>query len=124
MKRNIHNMETLQKSILNRFLFFLLLYGFMCFPLRLMAQTFKLKGVVTDESRNPIDYANVVCLNRDSICVGGCITDISGRFGIELDTTVSSIRISKIGYVAKTFRKPFSSQFVLPTDNQLLKESR
>ncbi|GAE19124.1 lysine 2,3-aminomutase [Bacteroides pyogenes DSM 20611 = JCM 6294] len=122
MKRNIHNMETLQKSILNRFLFFLLLYGFMCFPLRLMAQTFKLKGVVTDESRNPIDYANVVCLNRDSICVGGCITDISGRFGIELDTTVSSIRISKIGYVAKTFRQPFSSQFVLPTDNQLLKE--
>lgn len=115
-------MKTLRKYLPNNFSLFLLVCSLVCFPSWVMAQTIKLSGMVTDESRNPLDYANVVCLNGDSAYVGGGITDNFGRFSIELDTAIHSIRISKIGYVSRTFFKPFSTQFILATDNQLLKE--
>ncbi|HJC94911.1 MAG TPA: carboxypeptidase-like regulatory domain-containing protein, partial [Candidatus Phocaeicola gallinarum] len=115
-------MKTLRKYLPNNFSLFLLVCSLVCFPSWVMAQTIKLSGMVTDESRNPLDYANVVCLNGDSAYVGGGITDNFGRFSIELDTAIHSIRISKIGYVSRTFSKPFSTQFILATDNQLLKE--
>ena len=47
-------MKTLRKYLPNNFSLFLLVCSLVCFPSWVMAQTIKLSGMVTDESRNPL----------------------------------------------------------------------
>ncbi len=96
--------------------------GLLLMPAGVMAQATKTEGTLTDEHNNAIGYANVVCLNSDSTSVGGCVSDDSGHILIKTDTTVCAIRISKVGYVTKTFQRPFPSRFILAADGQLLDE--
>ena len=56
-------------------------------------------GVVVDEKREPISYANVVILStRDSILLGGGVTNESGYFAIPSEQDTVLARISYVGY--------------------------
>ncbi len=66
-------------------------------------------GKVVGEEALPLDYVNVVLLKADSTYVSGTITDENGMFLFENEEDSSKyIRISSIGYVAKTLDLPAS----------------
>ena len=59
------------------------------------------RTVLSESTREPIVYANVGVINRNV----GTVTDTSGHFSLKIpsDFINDSIRISSIGYVARTF---------------------
>ncbi|MGM9731348.1 MAG: outer membrane beta-barrel family protein [Prevotella sp.] len=66
-------------------------------PIYTFART--LCGNVTDEENNPIAFANVLALDRDSSFLEGVVTDSLGRFHFDiLPKTSEIIKVSCIGY--------------------------
>lgn len=62
----------------------------------------ELKGVVVDENKAPISFANVVVLKADSTYFAGTVTDENGSFVFRENLEGSKfIKISSIGYVSQ-----------------------
>lgn len=58
-----------------------------------------IRGTVADEHNNPIAFANVVVLDKDSTFLAGVVTDSVGAFFFDVLPTVSEIiKISCVGY--------------------------
>lgn len=59
------------------------------------------RTVLSESTREPVIYASVGVINRNL----GTVTDTSGNFSLSIPSGFvnDSIRISSVGYVAKTF---------------------
>lgn len=103
---------------------FLLLLTTMVFSINAIAQTFTLKGKVTDEEQNPVELATVSCLKQGKVTM----TSLKGEFSITLQSADSvTVQFSMIGYKTKTrvLRNPRgiqTLQIVLYEDNRTLSE--
>lgn len=103
---------------------FLLLLMTMVFSINAIAQTFTLKGKVTDEEQNPVELATVSCLKQGKVTM----TSLKGEFSITLQSADSvAVQFSMIGYKTKTrvLRNPRgiqTLQIVLYEDNKTLSE--
>lgn len=58
------------------------------------------RGVVTDPDNRPLEFANITLYNMtDTAFVGGCISDVDGKFMIEIDSDENLFfKCSYIGY--------------------------
>ena len=71
------------------------------------AQT--ISGIVTDESLQPIQYANITLLEKkDSSFIAGCVTDADGKFSVATEKADCILKVSYIG---------FASQYLVPSTN-------
>ena len=62
-----------------------------------------IKGLVTDESKQPIGYANVMLLrSADSVFINGVVTKEDGSFSDDADKGQYLVKVSCIGYETKT----------------------
>ena len=56
-------------------------------------------GKIVDESNQPIEFANIVCLSLpDSTFIYGTISDQDGKFTIPENSSKGILRISSVGY--------------------------
>lgn len=68
----------------------------------LPAQTLKLRGAIVSSSHQPIEFANVVLRNNDSVFVTGSVTDERGKFSLgNLQKGKYNLQISCLGYQTK-----------------------
>ncbi|MDR1198858.1 MAG: carboxypeptidase-like regulatory domain-containing protein [Prevotellaceae bacterium] len=78
---------------------------FLCFVISVPAQT--ISGKVVDEDAVPLEFANVVLLQKtDSSFVAGTTTDSAGIFLFNLTVSNYILKISIIGY--ETIEKPIN----------------
>ena len=85
----------------------ILLAGFQCF-----AQTFLLKGKVTDEHGSGLELATVSCLSQAAVTM----TNLKGEFQLSLTSADSVVvKFSMVGYKARTrtLRRPKGTQTLL-----------
>ena len=94
------------------------------FSINAIAQTFTLRGKVTDEDQNPVELATVACLKQGKVAM----TSLKGEYSLQLQSADSVvIQVSMIGYKTKTrvLRKPRgvqTLQMVLHEDNKMLSQ--
>ena len=94
------------------------------FSINAIAQTFTLRGKVTDEDQNPVELATVACLKQGKVAM----TSLKGEYSLTLQSADSVvIQVSMIGYKTKTrvLRKPRgvqTMQMVLHEDNKMLSQ--
>ena len=94
------------------------------FSINAIAQTFTLRGKVTDEDQNPVELATVACLKQGKVAM----TSLKGEYSLKLQSADSVvIQVSMIGYKTKTrvLRKPRgvqTLQMVLHEDNKMLSQ--
>ena len=94
------------------------------FSINAIAQTFTLRGKVTDEDQNPVELATVACLKQGKVVM----TSLKGEYSLTLQSADSVvIQVSMIGYKTKTrvLRKPRgvqTLQMVLHEDNKMLSQ--
>lgn len=87
----------------------------------MMAQTFTLKGQVTDENGEALELASVSVLSQMKVTM----TNLKGEFSMQLQSADSvAVKFSMVGYVSKTrvLRNPKGTQTLKVTlrdDNQL-----
>ncbi|MBQ9645466.1 MAG: carboxypeptidase-like regulatory domain-containing protein [Prevotella sp.] len=87
----------------------------------LLAQTFTLKGLVTDDEGNPLELATVACASQGKVTM----TNLKGEYRMTLHTADSVVvRFSMVGYRARTrtLYKPQGTQtlrILLRADQQL-----
>lgn len=83
----------------------------------------ELKGVVVDENKAPIGFANVVLLKADSTYLAGTVTDENGFFVFRENQDSSRfIKISSIGYATQTIDIPLTGDLgiiTLDTENAI-----
>ena len=80
--------------------------------LSLFAQTFTLKGKVTDDEGNALELATVTCAKQAAVTM----TNLKGEFQIKLQSADSvEVKFSMIGYKARTrvLRNPKTTQTLL-----------
>lgn len=79
-----------------------------------------IKGIVTDETGEPIIGANILLKGSGN----GTITDINGRFSIPADAGKKVLTVSYIGYISQEVKAEGQKELriVLKTNNQLLEE--
>ena len=86
----------------------------------------ELIGVVVDEKKAPIGFANVVLLKADSTYLAGTVTDQNGFFVFRENQDCSRfIKISSIGYSSQTIDIPLTGDLgiiTLDTENTMLGE--
>ena len=96
----------------------------LAFSINAIAQTFTLRGKVTDEDQNPVELATVACLKQGKVVM----TSLKGEYSLTLQSADSVvIQVSMIGYKTKTrvLRKPRgvqTLQMVLHEDNKMLSQ--
>lgn len=96
----------------------------LAFSINAIAQTFTLRGKVTDEDQNPVELATVACLKQGKVAM----TSLKGEYNLTLQSADSVvIQVSMIGYKTKTrvLRKPRgvqTLQMVLHEDNKMLSQ--
>ncbi|WP_321331338.1 outer membrane beta-barrel protein [uncultured Bacteroides sp.] len=67
------------------------------------AQALQLKGLIMSSGKQPVEFANVILRENDSVFVTGGITDDKGRFSMyNLKKGVYDLQISCLGYRTKT----------------------
>ena len=94
------------------------------FSINAIAQTFTLRGKVTDEDQNPVELATVACLKQGKVAM----TSLKGEYNLTLQSADSVVvQVSMIGYKTKTrvLRKPRgvqTLQMVLHEDNKMLSQ--
>lgn len=70
------------------------------FDASLNAQNITISGLVKDSSdAQPLPFVNIVAGES----LKGCITDIDGRFSLEIDPSIKYLRLSYVGYKPDTF---------------------
>ena len=68
-----------------------------------LGQALQLKGLIMSSSKQPVEFANVVLRNNDSVFVTGGITDDKGRFNMNnLRRGAYKLQISCLGYETRT----------------------
>ena len=103
----------------NRILYTLLI--FLAGATTLAAQTFTLRGKVTDENNNPLELATVAVVSQGRVT----FTNLKGEYNFQLLSADSvAVRFSMVGYQTKTrvLRKPKGTQTLiiqLTSDNEL-----
>lgn len=106
---------TYQKMRYTLFIFFTFFTSILC------SQT-KIDGIVTDESGNPVAFANVLFQDSSE----GTITNENGRFYLESDDTYDTVVFSFIGYESKTItltkKVNYGMKVVLMESTEQLKE--
>lgn len=105
---NIHPPPSLLGNMKQRF--FILALCLAC-TICVAAQTFTLKGRVSDENNNPIELASVSCLSQGKATV----TSLKGEFLLSLHSSDSVvIKFSMLGYRTKTrvLRNPKGTQTI------------
>ena len=109
MKCNSRRLQTLS----------LLAIMFMC-CLSLHAQTRMITGLVLDKTKEPVIGANV----WEEKTGKGTISDVDGRFSLEVSSVKAVIRISMIGYAAQNVVVGNKNHFqvILDEDAELLEE--
>ena len=96
----------------------------LAFSINAIAQTFTLRGKVTDEDQNPVELATVACLKQGKVVM----TSLKGEYSLTLQSADSVVvQVSMIGYKTKTrvLRKPRgvqTLQMVLHEDNKMLSQ--
>ena len=96
----------------------------LAFSINAIAQTFTLRGKVTDEDQNPVELATVACLKQGKVAM----TSLKGEYSLKLQSADSVVvQVSMIGYKTKTrvLRKPRgvqTLQMVLHEDNKMLSQ--
>ena len=96
----------------------------LAFSINAIAQTFTLRGKVTDEDQNPVELATVACLKQGKVAM----TSLKGEYSLKLQSADSVvIQVSMIGYKTKTrvLRKPRgvqTLQMALHEDNKMLSQ--
>ena len=96
----------------------------LAFSINAIAQTFTLRGKVTDEDQNPVELATVACLKQGKVAM----TSLKGEYSLTLQSADSVVvQVSMIGYKTKTrvLRKPRgvqTLQMVLHEDNKMLSQ--
>lgn len=94
------------------------------FSINAIAQTFTLRGKVTDEDQNPVELATVACLKQGKVAM----TSLKGEYSLTLQSADSVVvQVSMIGYKTKTrvLKKPRgvqTLQMVLHEDNKMLSQ--
>ena len=86
--------------------------------LNILAQSFTLKGKVTDEGGNALELATVSCIEQAAVTM----TNLKGEFQIKLKSADSvTVKFSMIGYKARTrvLRNPKTTQTLLIQLNPL-----
>ena len=80
------------------------------------------KGLVTDANGEPLIGCNVVVVGSNSNA--GVITDIDGRFALNVPADAKQIKVSYIGYVDQVINLNDRSDFTirLKEDNNALEE--
>ena len=74
------------------------------------------KGVVVDENKAPIEFANVIVLNADSIYIAGAVTDENGVFVFnEIGESPGVVKVSSIGYSSQILNIPQTGDFGIIT---------
>lgn len=83
---------------------------FLCVVAKMQAQ--EVAGCVADEQGQPVEYANVMLLQKkDSAFISGCITDEAGKFLISgLTETARLLKVSSIGYEPVLLTVPASGE--------------
>ncbi|MDE5811457.1 MAG: carboxypeptidase-like regulatory domain-containing protein, partial [Muribaculaceae bacterium] len=72
-----------------------------------IAKIKELKGLIVDENKAPIDFANVVVLNSDSTYIAGTVTDENGFFVFnEIGENPRLVKVSSIGYSSQILNIP------------------
>lgn len=113
------------KMILHRWVMLLL----MQIPLLAMAQKFTATGVVKDaKDKTSLSGAVVIMtLNSDTLIKVGNVTDLDGKFSLQADAGVYTLRVNYLGY--KTFTKSVQLQgdvslgeLYMQTDERTLSE--
>ena len=82
-------------------------------------------GKIVDESNQPIEFANIVCLSLpDSTFIYGTISDQDGKFTIPENSSKGILRISSVGYATtyKECKDRNIGTIFLHSDTQLLGE--
>lgn len=91
-----------------------------------MAEVKGLKGIVVDDNKAPIGFANVIVLKADSTYLTGTVTDENGFFVFREDWAGSKfVKISSIGYASQTLDIPPTGDLgiiVLDTESTMLGE--
>lgn len=108
-KTGVFPLLTLMKHLLTRYT---LLFVMLMTELSLCAQSFTLKGKVTDDEGNALELATISCLEQAAVTM----TNLKGEFQIKLQTADSVVvKFSMIGYKARTrvFRNPKTTQTVI-----------
>ena len=80
---------------------------------------------IVDESNQPIEFANIVCLSLpDSTFIYGTISDQDGKFTIPENSSKGILRISSVGYATtyKECKDRNIGTILLHSDTQLLGE--
>lgn len=80
-----------------------LFLGLLCLPLLVLGQRV-VKGTVLDEESVPLPYVVVRALDAKDEVVGQGLTDLQGRFSVEVKTQVAPIRMvfAMMGYAQQT----------------------
>ena len=74
------------------------------------------KGVVVDENKAPIEFANVIVLNADSTYIAGAVTDENGVFVFnDIGESPGVIKVSSIGYSSQIQNIPQTGDFGIIT---------
>lgn len=69
------------------------------------SQNIRIKGKLVDEENQPVNYANIVLLNTDSVFIAGTVSDKNGSFSFQkMDKTSYILSVSLIGYTPLTLR--------------------
>lgn len=65
------------------------------------------EGMVKDDSGNPLEFANISLLSlNDSTLIEGTVTDMTGKFVIDCNSTDVLLRITAMGFEDKTIDNP------------------
>ena len=89
--------------------YLLTIFFTLCLSSALTAQTFTLKGLVTDDEGSPLELATVSCLDQGKVTM----TNLKGEYSMTLQTADSVVvRFSMIGYRprTRTLYKPQGTQ--------------
>ena len=62
------------------------------------AQAQNITGKIVNDQNQPVEFANVVIFNKDSVFLGGTISDFDGKFSVEKPANAEYISLSCIGY--------------------------
>lgn len=80
-----------------------------------------INGTVTDASGEPVAFASIMALDKDTALLQGTVADEQGAFRLDV-TNATFLRLSSIGYITRTLRLPASETIVLQADSATISE--
>jgi hypothetical protein len=104
----------------------IILFIVLCFCGILYSRGQNITGHVINKENNPVPFANVFLLSKDSILISGAITDSLGGFSIKTSSFEGILKISCLGYRTVFYRmdgnRRNAGNIFLPSDETSLQE--